>query len=140
MTDAPAPNVAEADYVTSWEQRHKHAAFYQTQVNAVQQAALAFNTSVTVLITIGLAMSKLSDLAGEREFIPIAFGAFAWLILTYFLTNQHQRFAGRVRARYEEEHALLFPGLLPYQLESYLLRYCDAKSAGKVRRGSATPR
>lgn len=128
MTDVPAPAVEEAASVAMWEQRHKHAGFYQTQINAVQQASLAFNTAGTVIITLSVAMTKLSDFARGGDFWPIFLGAIGWAILTFVLTNSFQRSAERVRAAYEKEHALLFPSLPPYRLESYLLRYADKKA------------
>ncbi len=125
MTDLSEPAVEGAAAVAMWEQRHKHAGFYQTQINAVQQASLAFNTAGTVIITLSVAMTKLSDFAGGGDFWPIFLGVVGWVILTFILTNSYQRSAERVRAAYEKEHALLFPGLTPYRLESYLLRYSD---------------
>lgn len=128
MTDATPsvetqPIAAPPD--TSWEQQQKNAAFFQSQLTAVQQASLAFNTAATIIITLSVAMMKLSGFVGGGEFLPIILGVVGWGILTFVLTLSYRRSAKRVRAAYEREHKRLFPGTPPYRLESYLLSYKD---------------
>lgn len=117
---APPPTTAVQ---ATWEQRQKHAGFYQTQVSAIQQAALAFNTTGTLVITLAVAMSKMSGVTEGSDWAAVFIGVVGWLALTVLLTHGHSRSAERVREAYLLEHAQLFPGTEPYRLESYLLRY-----------------
>lgn len=118
---APQPTSGVAP--SSWEQRQKHAAFYQTQVSSIQQAALAFNTTGTLVITLAVAMSKMSGVTEGSDWAAVFIGVVGWLALTVLLTHGHSGSAERVREAYLLEHAQLFPGTEPYRLESYLLRY-----------------
>lgn len=117
---APPPPIAVP---ATWEERQKHAGFYQTQVSAIQQAALAFNTTGTLVITLAVAMSKMSGVTEGSDWAAVFIGVVGWLLLTVLLTHSHSRSAERVRQAYLLEHTQLFPGTEPYRLESYLLRY-----------------
>ncbi len=129
-----APQLTSAVAAT-WEQRQKHAGFYQTQVSAIQQAALAFNTTGTLVITLAVAMSKMSGVTEGSDWAAVFIGVVGWLALTVLLTGGHSRSAERVRNAYLLEHAQLFPSTEPYRLESYLLKYPGHKAR---RRESAT--
>lgn len=118
-----APDGATATQDTTWEQRQKHAAFYQTQVNAVQQASLALNAAAAIVVTLGIAMSKMTDFVDAGEWVPLLASLVGWLALTQLLILSYRGPARRIRAAYELEHARLFPGTAPYRLESYLLKY-----------------
>ncbi len=123
-----ASEARSATIAGMWEQRHKHAAFYQTQVSAVQQAALASNTTGALVVTLAVAMSKMSGVGDGQDWAAIFMGVLGWLALTVLLTEGYSQSARRVEGAYRREHELLFPDAKPYRLESYLLRYPEQKA------------
>lgn len=62
---------------SNWEARQKHASFWQGQLNQRQGAALAFVSVPGILITIGLAVTRFSDVKRGED----------WMILYAFLVG-----------------------------------------------------
>lgn len=108
-----------------WEQRQKHASFFQTQLGSAQQAAIGSQTSATLLLTMGLALSKFSGVGPGQDWSVVFVSALGWLVLGGLLTSGFSKSACRIRNTYLAEHAQLFPDALPYRLESYLLDFAD---------------
>jgi hypothetical protein len=117
-----ASNVARD---SDWEQRQKHASFYQTQLNTVQQAACAAFAATTLLPTIGVAMTKLSGLIDGQDQAVLGIAVLAWLLVSAILATSFGRTASRLDSNYREEHATLFTGASPYRLESFLLDFAN---------------
>ena len=57
-----------------WERREKHAAFYQSTLTSVQQAATGFFTSAALLVTLGVAMMKLSSMKAGQDWSALLAG------------------------------------------------------------------
>jgi len=105
----------------NWELRQKHAAFFQTQIGSVQQAAIASQTMSALLVSLGLAMSKFSGVAPSQDWTLLSLAVLGWLLLTLLLTSGFSVSATRIEKTYLEEHERLFAGQTPYRLESFLL-------------------
>lgn len=113
-----ADGCSEAD---DWERRQKHAAFYQGTLTSVQQAATGFFTSAALLITLGVAMMKMSGMKAGQDWFALLAGVVGWLVITFLMRATFGPVAERINVAYLAEHAELFPGRTPYRLESYLL-------------------
>ncbi len=109
----------------NWEQRQKHASFFQTQIGSVQQAALAATAFSTILLTATFAFKDFSDLSPDEYWIIVIFGVFLWFLSGGLTVYSFGRSARRIRNTYLSEHAMLFPGSTPYSLESYLLNFAE---------------
>ena len=108
-----------------WELRQKHAAFFQTLVASVQQAAISANTASAVILTLGAVMAKFSDVLPSQDWVVLLTAIVAWTFVTGTLVTSFSRSAVRIETTYLQEHAKLFPGAPPYRLESFLLDFAD---------------
>ena len=111
-----------------WEARQKHAAFFQLLLNSLQQAAIASNATGAVVLTVGVGVAKLSDVRSGEDWAVIYVAVVAWLLLGATLTISFAKSALRLRSDYLAEHGELFPGVVPYRLESFLLDFADSNA------------
>ena len=107
----------------NWELRQKHASFYQTLVSSAQQAAISAATSVSLILTLGAAMTKLSGVPESQDWNILLIAVFAWGISSTIMVIGFSRSAKRIDMDYRSEHARIFPGHDPYRLESFLLDF-----------------
>ena len=107
--------------MTSWEARHKHTSFYQTLLGASQQAAIAWNATSALMLTLGFSAARFSGVEPGQDWTILYTAVFGWLFLTGVLTVGFAKSARRVRSEYLSEYAALFPEDRPYRLESFLL-------------------
>lgn len=114
-----APSVAD------WEAQQKHASFFQAQLSFPQQAAIASNAAMSILVTLGIAMKSFSGVTGDQDWQVLFVTVIAWMAVTFWLMAGFARSAWRVRARYRSEQVTLFPQAEPYRLESFLLDFAD---------------
>ena len=137
MTDIASRELPVTD---DWERRQKQATFFQTLLGSVQQSAISANTASAVIITLGGAMAKFSDVLPSYDWVVLLLATVAWVITSAIMVASFSRSAVRIEATYRREHALYFPKATPYRLESFLLDFADRNPAlvGKALRWGRT--
>jgi len=70
-------------------------------------------------------MTKFTGVLSGQDWLILVAALAGWLLLSGMLIISYAKSAQRIRTEYEAEHAILFPGLPPYRLESFLLDRID---------------
>lgn len=112
----------------NWESRQKHATFFQGMIAPVQQGAISAMTTSAIIVSIGGATAKFSGVAQSQDWLILFATVIAWILSAGLLVGSFSRSAVRIERRYLQEHAALFPGALPYRLETFLLDFADRSS------------
>lgn len=102
-----------------WERHQRFTAFFQAQLNTVQQGAIAAQAGIPFIILMidRIWTATPDEPPGVRAWI----GGLAWLILGCHLLRAFQTDAHRMLATYEAEWELEFPGIPAQRLASFLL-------------------
>lgn len=119
MSDAASSSVTAPP--DDWEQRQKQANFYQNQIGLMQQAAIGWQATAALVVSLGTAMAKYSGVAPGQDWAALFIAVIGWLILAISLSNSFGKTARRIRDAYQHEQAAIFPHAEPYRLESFLL-------------------
>lgn len=129
-----------------WEARHKHTSFYQALLGSSQQAAIAWNATSALMLTLGFSAARFSGVEPGQDWTILYTAALGWLFLTGVLTVGFAKSARRVRSEYLREYAALFPENQPYRPESFVLDFADRnpfsfrdEPAAREDAGPATP-
>ncbi|GHC96863.1 hypothetical protein GCM10019060_27130 [Novosphingobium pokkalii] len=112
-----------------WEQHHRFAAFFQGQLNTIQQGAIAAQAGIPIIF---LVLDRACVAAAQPQTWAIVWiGVLAWLLLGLQLFRTFQTDAHRVLATYEAEWDLAFPGIPAQRLASFLLNTTYRQRARK---------